>query len=383
MKRRFVVFVATCASASLLRADFTYEQTTKMTGGAMAQMMRVAGAFSRQLREPVKNTVIVKGNRMVTLSADSAHIIDLDKETITDVDFKKKTYSVLTFAQMAEAMKQAAAKMQDATAQAQAQTADQPKPEMDFKMDVKDTGQSKVINGLNAKQFILTFEMEGTDPKTGQKASTVVTADTWSAPSIPGYDEVKNFYMRMGQKMAWTPGAFGMAQPQLARGMAQVSKQTAKIEGVPVLQITRMSLKGDGMDQMQAAQAAQAQQQQQQAQQQPPPNVSGAAQEAAAGAATSAALGRLGRTGGVLGGLGGFGRGRKKQEKQPEQQQQPPQQQQAPQGAPPSGDATPGLLSEMTMELTSFSSGPADASKLDVPAGFKQVENEMIKALRR
>lgn len=382
MKRSFAVFVATCATASLLHADFTYEQTTKMTGGAMAQMMRVAGAFSRQLREPIKNTVIVKGNRMVTLSGDSAHITDLDKETITDVDFKKKTYSVITFAEMAEAMKQAAAKMQGATAQAQAQTAGQPQPDVDFKIDVKDTGQTRVINGLNAKQVILTFEMEGTDPKTGQKASTVVSADTWSAANIPGYDEVKNFYMRMSQKMAFTPSSLGMVQPQLASGMAQVSKQTAKMDGVPVLQITRMSLKGDGMDQ--AAQAAQAQQgQQAQQQQQPPPNVSGAAQEAAAGAATSAALGRLGRTGGVLGGLGGFGRRKKQQEQQPEQPQQPPQQQQAPQGAPPSADATPGLLSEMTMELTSFSSGPADASKLDVPAGFKQVENEMLKALRR
>jgi hypothetical protein len=37
---------------------------------------------------------------------------------------------------------------------------------------------------------------------------------------------------------------------------------------------------------------------------------------------------------------------------------------------------------EMTTELTSFSSAPVDGSKLQVPAGFKQVEHDMAKALK-
>jgi hypothetical protein len=368
--------VAVCASASLLKADFTFEQTTRMTGGMMMQAMKIAGAFSRQAREPMKSTTIVKGNRMVTLTGDSAHIIDLDKETITDVDYKKKTYSVVTFAQMAEALQQAAAKMKDAGS-------GQANPDVDFKIDVKDTGQSKVINGLNAKETILTFEMEGNDPRTNQKSSMIVTADTWSAPSIAGYDEVKNFYVRMGQKLNWGPGAMGMMQqPQFSRGMAEVMKQTAKIEGVPVLQITRMSMKGDGMDQQVAAAQAQADAQSQQQQQAPPPTAGSVAQESAAGAAASAAAGRMGRAGGVIGGLGGFGGfgRRKKQQEQQEQAAPPPQQQQPPAQTAP---ANPGLLSEMTSEMTSFSSGPADGSKLEVPSGFKQVESEMVKALRR
>jgi hypothetical protein len=282
---------------------------------------------------------------------------------------------------MAEAMQQMAAKMKDAGQQARA--------DVEFKIDVKDTGQSKLINGVNAKQMILTFEMEGTDPQSGQKASTIVLADTWSAPAVPGYDEVKNFHMRMAQKVAWNPGAMGMGQPQLSRGMSEVAKQTAKMEGVPVLQVTRIMLKAEGMDaQVAAAQAeaqAQAQAQGQQPQQQgPTPTAGGVAQEAAAGAATSAALGRMGRAGGVagaLGGFGGFGR-RTKQQEQQEQAAPPPQQQAPPptQAGPP---ANPGLLAETTTEMTSFSSGPADGSKLEVPAGFKQVESELSKALRR
>jgi hypothetical protein len=35
---------------------------------------------------------------------------------------------------------------------------------------------------------------------------------------------------------------------------------------------------------------------------------------------------------------------------------------------------------EMTTELSGFSSGAVDASKFEVPAGFKQVESPMLKA---
>jgi hypothetical protein len=38
---------------------------------------------------------------------------------------------------------------------------------------------------------------------------------------------------------------------------------------------------------------------------------------------------------------------------------------------------------EMTTELSGFSSAPVDPSKFEVPAGFKQVESEMMKAMRR
>jgi hypothetical protein len=37
---------------------------------------------------------------------------------------------------------------------------------------------------------------------------------------------------------------------------------------------------------------------------------------------------------------------------------------------------------ELTTELTSFSSGAADSSKFEVPAGFKQVEHDMAKQLK-
>jgi hypothetical protein len=77
----------------------------------MAGMMRVAGAFSKTAREPQKLTVMVKGDRMATVSLNRISIIDLNAETMTDVDLEKKTYATITFAQMSEAIRKMAEKM--------------------------------------------------------------------------------------------------------------------------------------------------------------------------------------------------------------------------------------------------------------------------------
>ncbi len=83
---RFAVLTLTLAIPSFLFADYTYQETTQITGGSMMSMMKMAGAFSSQARkagEPVVSTVYIKDNRMAKVSTDSIEIIDLDKETIT------------------------------------------------------------------------------------------------------------------------------------------------------------------------------------------------------------------------------------------------------------------------------------------------------------
>src|ERR1700704_952159 len=101
LKKIGSIWMMVCLPGCLL-ADFSYDQTTKMTGGAMMGMMKIAGAFSKQVREPVQTTVLVKGNHMAHSSKDHAQIIDLDSETITEVNFQKKQYSVMTFAEMTQ-----------------------------------------------------------------------------------------------------------------------------------------------------------------------------------------------------------------------------------------------------------------------------------------
>jgi carbon monoxide dehydrogenase subunit G len=336
-----IVLIAGLAGVTggLLLADFTYEQTTKITGGAMMSMVKVAGVFSRQLREPMRSTVMVKGNRMAHVMPDTATIIDLDKETITEINFKKKTYSVITFAQMADALKQLDAKLKSEKGGQQM--------DISIKPSVKNTGQTRDINGMSTHEAMLTMEFEGTDQKT-QKRGTfmVMVSDMWLAPDIAGYQEVQQFYQRMSQKLAWTPGGnMFMQSPQASKGMAEMMKELCKINGVPVYQVTKMNM-GEMTPAM--TQSAPPPQQQVQTEEEKPKG------------------GALGRLGGRLGSFGGFGR--KKEEPAQEQAQQP---------------SGPTSLMETTTELSGFSAGPVDGSKFEVPAGFKQVDSETLKNMNR
>ncbi|MEO7652622.1 MAG: hypothetical protein ABIZ80_19355, partial [Bryobacteraceae bacterium] len=140
MRKTFGTLALMACVPTCLFADFSYEQSSQMTGGALAGMMKIAGAFSKQAREPIRTSVAIKGNRMASISSMHTSIIDLDKETFTEINPQKKTYSVMTFAEMAEAMQRMAEKMN--------QPDKSDKAEMDFKVSVKETGETKQIAGL-------------------------------------------------------------------------------------------------------------------------------------------------------------------------------------------------------------------------------------------
>src|SRR6476469_8425515 len=103
---------------SVLKADFSYTQTTRVTGGSLLNMTRfMPGAGS--IREPQTHTIAVKDGKMVTYDNDTATIIDPAAETMTQIDFKKKQYSVITFAEMKQAMQALQQQMQQLQTQMQ------------------------------------------------------------------------------------------------------------------------------------------------------------------------------------------------------------------------------------------------------------------------
>ena len=339
--------MAVCLPACLL-ADFSYEQSTKITGGAMMGMMRMAGVFSKQAREPIQGSVAVKGNKMVHSSKDHAEVIDLDSETITAIDFSKKTYSVMTFAEMTQMMEKTMQQMKD-----------KKNGDADFKVSLKSTGNTKQVAGYDAKEMLMTFTMEATDQKSGQKGGMLVTSNMWIAPKVTGYDEMREFHKKMATKLAWTPGGANMmgANADIARGMAEISKEAAKMDGVPVLQVMKMVPTGpDGKP----ATAPSGSETQSSSQQSKPK-------------AEAPSIGSV--LGGKLGGFGGLGR-KKKQQEEPKQETATAAASSEPAA---SGDAS---LIEMTTEMSGFSSAPVDASKLVVPSGFKKVDSPVARQSR-
>ncbi|MDQ6679089.1 MAG: hypothetical protein M3Z09_17535 [Acidobacteriota bacterium] len=343
------------AVSPVLRADFTYESTTKITGGALVGMMKFAGAFSkdaRKMMDAIPSTAIVQGSRMAHRSADSATVIDLDKETVTNIDYAKKTYSVMTFAQMKQAMDDMAEKMAN-------QKGGQA-PDMQFDVKMKDTGQTKTINGNTAHQMVMTMVMQGSDAKSGAKGGIDVTTDIWIAPSVAGYDEVKNFSRRMSQKLAWSPAANPLiSRPDMQRAMAELYKEGSKMDGMPVYQTMKMGGSMEGIPQGSAGEA----------------NASGNGRNAGPPpASVSEALGSA--LGGRLG-LGGFGR----KKKDAPTADAGASTTSASSAAP--GDSVSGSLMEMTTEVVRYSSGPADTRAFEIPSGFSQIQEDLARQNRR
>jgi hypothetical protein len=357
---RFAVAgILVCCAAPYVYADFSYEQTTKITGGAMVGMMKFAGAFSKDARkamDPVKSTTSIKGNRMAHRTADSGSIIDLDKETITQINYTKKTYSVATFAQIKQAMDDMAQKAREQkTAGTEQKGNSGEQVDMHFDVKVNDTGQSKLINGNNAHEMIMTMTMQGADAKSGAKGGLDMTTDMWIAPQVSGYQEVRDFYRRMSEKLEWTPGAnpIMMSRPDMARAMAQLYKEGAKLDGMPVYETIKMGGKMEGTADASGSQPQSQSQTQASRDSAPPPtSVTGA---------LGAALG---------GRLGGFGRHKKQAPADSDTNTPPP-------SSDTGSSAASGSLIEMTTEVLSYSSGPADSSAFEVPSDFSQVQEPL------
>lgn len=342
--RTFVTFLLTFFfAASTVWADFSYTKTTRVTGGTLLKMTRfMPGTGS--IKEPQTHTIAVKGGKMVTYDKDTATIIDADAETMTQIDFKKKQYSVITFAEMKQALQ--AMKQQMEQMQAQMQQAQEQMPAVNLldavKISVNDTGQSKTISGMTTKQYILTMELSAPTGAPADLPGSKTTMDAWLTPTLPGYEEVTQFTAKMASKMAeLTPGMnpMGMFRPDIAKTVDVMSQEMSKMKGISVYEtLTMNGFQPSG------------------------PSVGDTVKAGAKDAAIQGALGRS-RLGGLVGGLG-----RKKQEAP--QQAEPEQ--------PKEVTWQPVTLLEEVTELTNLSS-TVDASKFGVPAGFKQVESEMKK----
>jgi hypothetical protein len=352
-----LTFLLTCSLATanvFAHADFTYQETTQITGGSVVSMMKVAGTFSKQARQatdPVVSTIMVKGNKMIRIGKDASEIIDLDAGTITEIDNQKKQYTTMTFDQMRQQMEAAMAK-------AKAQQAKQPQPQqpppsdaqqvdVKFTVNVRNTDASRDVAGLNAKESIMTMTMDATDQTTGQTGSFAITNDMYLAPEIPGYSEVSDFYKLYAEKMGSVmSGAINsqimamMQQPAAGKGMADMVEEMSKLKGVPVLQIMRMGSTADGTPLPAASEA---------------PLPSGPPPPSAGDVAKSAVMSSLP--------FGGFGK-KKKQEDPP--------------AAANSGQSGAAVLVESTTQTTQLSQSPIDASQFNPPAGYKRIEFKPI-----
>ncbi|HET9371979.1 MAG TPA: hypothetical protein VFO19_17085 [Vicinamibacterales bacterium] len=242
-----ILAVAVTAVTPILRADVKTREKNmfKMEG----MLGAFANRFSGGAADGIESTVALKGNRLATWTDTTGRIIDLGEEKVYEVDIKKKEYRVVTFAQMKAQMEKARADMEKnmkdmkPEERQQMQEAGQ---QLEFDVDVKETGQKKPIAGHDTRQVILTVTARAKGQTLDQGGGFVMTNDLWLANSLPVMNEVSEFYMKFFRAVYGE--AIGFDQGQIAGMMAmfpafatmakRMQEEGAKLQGTPLMSTT-------------------------------------------------------------------------------------------------------------------------------------------------
>jgi len=335
-----VLFLA----AGCLRADIkTQEKSQVKFPGMLGKMMGLFGG--KAMREGVVDTVAVKGNRKMTVSDTTGTIIDLDEEKVYDIDFKAKTYKVMTFDDLRRQMEQAQERAKNEQAKAQPASAAKSEPDpnakqMQIDFDLKETGEKKNINGFDCREVVMTITVREKDKTLEQSGGMVMTTHEWLAPKIAAMKEISDFDSRYATKMR-APSY--VAMPSADQMAAATAMYPMLKDAIGKFSVENVNMDGTAIQTIMTTESVASPEQQQQQQQQ---------QQSAQKSDNSSSIPTS--VGGLLGGLGRRAVKNKTQPKEPE-------------------NTTAGRSTIMTMNHEVIKVVP-DVSAADValPAGFKQ-----------
>lgn len=253
--------LALCAVAILavpaLRADVKTTEKTQL------KLEGLLGKFMGGAKDGITSTVALKGSRKSSMSGNTGEIVDLTEEKVYRIDLKKKEYRVVTFEQLRKEWQEAQAEMEKNTKEmreAQGEPSEQPGREMEYSVDVKDTGQRKAIAGYDAREVVMTITGHEKGKTLEEGGGSVITNTMWIGPRIPALDEIREFDLKYLKAVYGTEGAaamqqlaalfamFASAQPM----MAKMQAEGGKLDGT-TLQSTVVMESVKSAEQMKAA----------------------------------------------------------------------------------------------------------------------------------
>ena len=223
--------------------------------GMLGTMTRMFGG--KAASEGIVSTNAVKGSRKATLNDTTGRIVDLQEEKVYDLDFKKKEYTVTTFAELRKRLQEAqeraareARESKDAPKESDEQKSAGKEKEVEFDFDVKETGQTRSIAGYDARQVVMTLTVREKGKTLDESGGLVVTTDSWLGPEIPALKELAEFEMKYWKAIApetATVSAEQMATviamyPLIKPAMDRMNQEKVNLKGTPLA--TTMKFEG-------------------------------------------------------------------------------------------------------------------------------------------
>jgi hypothetical protein len=221
--------------------------------GMLGTMMRMFGG--KALSEGVVSTNAVKGNRKATLNDLTGRIVDLGEEKVYDLDMKKKTYTVVTFDQLRQKLREAQERAAKEAKDAPKEPGEPAQPsgnekQYEFDFDVKETGQTRSIAGYDTKEVIMTVTVREKGKTLEESGGVVLTTDSWLGPDIPAMKELAEFEMKYWKAIAPETALVSAEQmaavaamyPMIKPAMDRLNNEKVSLKGTPLA--TTMTFEG-------------------------------------------------------------------------------------------------------------------------------------------
>jgi hypothetical protein len=242
------------ASTTSLRADVKVDEKTKFEfAGALGKVVSIFGG--KAAREGTTSAVAVKGSRKSTFNDSTGQIIDLAEEKVYDIDVKRKSYRVITFAEIRQRMEEAKAKAEKEVREQQAKEKDaeppaqQPESNVEIDFDVKKTGERKTISGFDTQQSVITVTVREKGKTLEQNGGLQITTDVWLAPQMAAMKEIVDFDIQYAQKL-YGPMVAGASPQDMAAAMAlypmmkpaleKMAAEASKLEGTAITTVVKV-----------------------------------------------------------------------------------------------------------------------------------------------
>lgn len=300
------IFLAATTTVVFAEVQIVERNRVEFTG----LLGKMSGMFGgKAAKDGLETTTVVAGNRKLTRTGDQGELVDLDREVVSRIDYKKKRVEEVSFDEIRK-------QMQEAGEALSGRDDSQGGKEYEIDYDLQRSGETREIAGYSCEELVMTVTVREKGKSLEEGGGTILTSRMWLTDEADVVSEVHDFDRRYAEKLfgedlgAGQFAAAAQMNPAFGEAFSRFQEERVEMEGSAIL--TTMTVETVGVEGQEGGEA---------------PSISGV--------------------------LGGFGRalGRKKEKKEEE-------------------SSAPGRKTFMTMtnEIVSVSS---DAPPVEIPAGFK------------
>ena len=197
----------------------------------------------------IRTTTSVAGHKMRTESGNTATIIDVDAGRITGLDLQQKTYTSMTFEEMAARLQRAAEEAKAERAQKGGAANSNDSLKVKYSVSVDRTGQHEKIAGYDAERVFITITMLAEAKPEGEKTeevgSLVFLLDQWMSKDAPQSAAMEEFQRAYAKKagQAFRPPMEALqaaftSDPRIKEGFEASAKELQKVSGVALRNVT-------------------------------------------------------------------------------------------------------------------------------------------------